>query len=154
LIRKAERSIPFGSIRIEILHPPDPLNLFHVKENDRSLVVRIKSESHSVLLTGDIEYRAEQLLVKERDQVKADVLKVAHHGSRTSTSKSFLGAVQPTQAVVSAGFANRYGHPSPKVLRRLENLGVRVWRGDLCGEIVASLCQGSISLSSVRDCGN
>ena len=66
----------------------------------------------------------------------ADVLKVAHHGSRTSSTQGFLGAVQPELAIISSGAGNRYGHPSPRVLARLREAGAQVWRTDLRGGLI------------------
>ncbi len=88
--------------------------------NDNSLVLRIDHGPHSFLFTGDAELHAEQRLLATSTALDADVLKVGHHGSRTSTTPAFLSAVSPTIAIVSAGPGNRYGHPHPEVLERLE----------------------------------
>lgn len=89
--------------------------------NNRSCVLRVQSRAGSVLLTGDIEAKAEQALIDAESgaaALKSDVLYVPHHGSKTSSSSSFLAAVQPKSAVISAGRFNPFGHPSPVVLQR------------------------------------
>jgi competence protein ComEC len=86
---------------------------------------------HSFLLAGDIERQVERTLQPGR----ADVLKVAHHGSRTSSTEEFLDAVSPAFAIISAGLDNSYGHPNPDVLDRLERHRAVVLRTDLDGMI-------------------
>ena len=88
--------------------------------NDNSLVLRIDHGPHSFLFTGDAELHAEQHLLANGTPLQADVLKVGHHGSRTSTTPAFLDAVSPTIAIISAGPGNRYGHPHAEVLERLQ----------------------------------
>lgn len=91
--------------------------------NDMSVVAKLCYENTSVLFTGDISSNVENEIVSMIGD--ADVLKVAHHGSKSSTSKSFLDAVKPEYAVVSAGLNNRYNHPSSDVLKRLNDLGTK-----------------------------
>ena len=95
-----------------------------LKPNDLSCVVRIESDHGSVLLTGDLEARGEQELVR-RDAValKADVLLVPHHGSRTSSTPAFIAAVAPDIAVYTPGYRNRFGHPRPDVVARYDARG-------------------------------
>jgi len=89
--------------------------------NDNSLVLRIDIGRRRLLFTGDVEAHAEgQLVQQQREALRADVLKVPHHGSRTSSSLELLAAVQPSIAVVSAGATNSFGHPHREVLARLE----------------------------------
>jgi len=99
-----------------VLHPPDNS---HWTGNNASCVLLIKSNSGSVLLTGDIERRAEARLVKEYGHIlSADVLVAPHHGSRTSSSPAFLDAVKPEYALFPVGYRNRYGFPKPDVVAR------------------------------------
>jgi len=90
-------------------------------ENDNSFVLRVEHQKRSILLTGDVEHAAEAELVQEGAPLKADVLKVAHHGSRTSSTLPFLDAVQPWLAVISSGRGNRFGHPHAEVVDRLKS---------------------------------
>jgi competence protein ComEC len=87
-----------------------------------------------VLLTGDIDSNREAALVRSGADLRATVYKVAHHGSATSSTSDFVSAVDPLVDVISVGRGNRFGHPSPKVLERLD--GDAVFRTDLHGDIV------------------
>ncbi len=128
-----------GRWRVEVLHPAAANGgRSRVKDNDRSLVLAATVFGRRVLLAGDLEAAGEAALVRAAGGgggVRADVLKIAHHGSRTSTSPSFLAAVDPSWALISAGRRNPYGHPAPEVLSRLEKAGVRVLRTDHLGLI-------------------
>ena len=106
------------------------------KANDVSCVVRIESPHGTVLLTGDLEARGEQELVRREPRLlKADVLLVPHHGSRTSSTPAFIAAVEPDIAVYAAGYRNRFGHPRPDIVARYESRGVRGFRTDLDGAL-------------------
>jgi competence protein ComEC len=113
-----------GRWRLLVLHP-EPGERWG--ENDRSLVLRAEAFGKSALLTGDVERWAEhRLLACCREALAVDVLKVAHHGSRTSSGEAFLDAVRPRLALISAGVGNLYRHPSPEVEERLASFGARV----------------------------
>ncbi|MCL2578486.1 MAG: MBL fold metallo-hydrolase [Oscillospiraceae bacterium] len=103
--------------------------------NDFSVVSRLEYGQVSFLFTGDIEVAAESDLA-HAGGIRSSVLSVAHHGSRTSTTQSFLNAVAPNIAVISAGMDNRYGHPHRSTIERLEEMDVRILRTDLNGTIV------------------
>jgi competence protein ComEC len=88
------------------------------------------------LFVGDSERDEEQtLLASSAGSLKADVLKVGHHGSRTSSTPEFVAAVAPSEAIVSAGRRNRFGHPSPDTLATFDRAGCRLWRTDRDGAI-------------------
>ncbi len=129
-----------GRWRLEILHPPPSGDLESRrkdrKENDRSLVlVATAPGGRRVLLTGDIEAAAERRLLGNPEVLACDVLKVAHHGSQTSSTAPFLAAARPRLALVSSGRDNPYHHPSSKVVRRLERAGIRILRTDYHGRV-------------------
>ena len=106
------------------------------KPNDLSCVVKIESDHGSVLLTGDLEARGEQELVRrDAAALKADVLLVPHHGSRTSSTPAFIAAVAPDVAVYTAGYRNRFGHPRPDIVARYDRAGVKGYRTDLSGAL-------------------
>lgn len=125
--------LELGRWRIEVLWPParrDP----RATGNDGSLVLRATAAGASLLLTGDIEKTTESRLRSTSAVLTADVLKVAHHGSRSSSTAAFLAAVEPRWAVVSVGEGNSFGHPAPEVLERLSRQGsCRVLRTDRQG---------------------
>jgi competence protein ComEC len=124
-----------GGARIEVLAPcPGPT--VDRGPNDNSLVVRIAFGQRAVLFVGDAEHAEEaDLLANHRDDLRADVLKVGHHGSRTSTSSAFLSAVDPSIAVISCGIRNRFGHPAPVTMATLARAPLRVLRTDRDGSV-------------------
>ncbi|MEM8929827.1 MAG: DNA internalization-related competence protein ComEC/Rec2 [Acidobacteriota bacterium] len=122
-----------GPWRGEVLWPPPG---GRGQSNGRSLVVRFEVSRRRLLLTGDLEAAEERRLVAiDRHRLAADGLKIAHHGSKTSTSAQFLDAVSPRWALLSAGRSNPYGHPHASVLDRLAARRVTVWRTDRHGAI-------------------
>ncbi len=119
--------------------------------NDWSVVLRVSYGEFDALLMGDADARIEERLTRRGEAGPAELLKVGHHGSRTSTSESFLLAVRPAYALVSAGKRNRYGHPAPEVLARLGRSGARVLRTDLHGTAsVVARPDGSASVRTQR----
>ena len=110
-------SFPDG-VEVHVLGPPDAT----VNANDASVVVRVVYGNASFLLTGDVFRDGERWLLGAGHTLDSDVLKVAHHGSDTSSSAPFLSAVSPRAAVISAGQDNRFGHPDPEVVERLKEL--------------------------------
>lgn len=105
--------------------------------NDASTVAAVRVGDVRLLMTGDAEAGEEQWLLAHRaSELRADILKVAHHGSATSSTPAFVARVAPRLALVSVGAGNRYGHPSPEVMRRLAAAGATVLRTDLHGTIV------------------
>ncbi len=104
--------------------------------NDLSLAVRIDIGESSVLLTADIETEAERQMLEAQISLKADLLKVAHHGGNSSSSEAFIREVSPKIAVISVGQGNKHGHPHAEPLRCLEKYGVEIYRTDELGTIV------------------
>ena len=139
----------FGRVRFEILGPGSPGN-DGWSRNDRALVLQATYGGHSFLLTADIERKSEDGLLGSDLLQPADVLKVAHHGSRTSSHQAFLDHVRPTFALISAGPANFYGHPHPEVIRRLARRRVAVLRTDREGAISISSDGRRLSVTSYR----
>lgn len=117
-----------------------------VEANANSCVLRVRGAHHSLLLTGDIETRAESALV-ERGLTPADVVVAAHHGSRTSSSTGFVNAVAAHHVIFQAGAWNRYRHPDTTVLERWRAAGSTLWRTDLQGGIEARSRAAGLSLS-------
>lgn len=122
-------------VSIEMLWP-DINNVSEIKDaNDASIVLRVQYNGASILCTGDIEEWAEKEILASGRSIQADVLKVPHHGSRTSSSTGFLLAVAPKLAIISAGADNRFGHPHPEVVQRYEKLDISVRNTALEGTI-------------------
>jgi competence protein ComEC len=145
----AGRRWEWDGVRFEFLHPPPGWE--SARRNNQSCVLRVETGASAMLLTGDIERFAEALLVGEN--VKADVLLVPHHGSRTSSSEAFIEAVGPRWAIVPAGYRNRFGHPAREVLARYERANASVLRTDLGGAVSVVLKRDSAQVRAQRTLG-
>lgn len=120
-------------------------------ENDYSIVLKITYGDVSFLLTGDAETEAEKHMVEKwQEDLKADVIKVGHHGSKNSSSNEFLQAVQPKYAVISVGQGNKYGHPADDTLLKLKGMNARIYRTDYSGDIVFSTNGKNIEVETER----
>jgi competence protein ComEC len=140
----------WDGVRFQLLHPASAQASAR-KSNDLSCVLKVSAGARAMLLTGDIERRAEAELV-ERDApaLRADVLLVPHHGSRTSSSAEFLAAVGATTAVVPAGYRSRFGHPHTEVLERYSGSGAAVLRTDRDGAVTARFSGNALETNAER----
>ena len=121
---------------LTILHPFESVVGDNPKNpHDDVVVTMLKYGELEVMLTGDMETKVERRLIMEGYDLDSDILKVGHHGSKTSTSEEFLSAVSPEIAIIQVGAKNRYGHPSPEVLNRLENSDIKYYRNDVDGDV-------------------
>ncbi|PIR47538.1 hypothetical protein COV06_02540 [Candidatus Uhrbacteria bacterium CG10_big_fil_rev_8_21_14_0_10_50_16] len=119
-----------------VLYPTDNIPLLQTDDpNETSIVLEIDEANQHVLLTGDIGEQVEEQLVQAGVLDDVDVLKVGHHGSKYSSSRAFLEAIQPEVALVSAGKDNAYHHPHPSALQRLINIGAETYRTDQDGTV-------------------
>ncbi len=118
--------------------------------NAWSAVLRVTYKDTTFLFTGDAESKSEADMLSSGSFLKADVLKVGHHGSDTSTSMEFLNAVKPRYAVISAGKDNKYGHPKQTILNRLKKANAAVYRTDKQGTIIATSDGASISFRTEK----
>ncbi|WP_280768526.1 DNA internalization-related competence protein ComEC/Rec2 [Salipaludibacillus daqingensis] len=125
---------------------PDDLNV-ELSENDRSIVLFAVLNDVSLLFTGDIEETSEQQLLKNYPDLSFDILKVAHHGSQSSTTDAFVEQFAPNIGLISAGENNRFGHPHLEVTERLEQQGVDIYRTDKHGAITLALKNGEYKIS-------
>jgi len=142
------QSLDFGGARIEIVSPPPGYEPAASPKNNDSLGMRITYRQRSFLLTGDMEKPMELRAIAEGQPLRADVLKVGHHGSNTSSIDPFLDAVSPTFAVISDGFENSFGHPHPQVLERLAAHHSAVLRTDLQGLVTVRTDGNRISVKT------
>ena len=132
VLRAGDRRRIAGA-EIRVLSPPA---LDKASDNDESLVLSLDFAGRRLLFPGDIQQLAEERLVQEDgSRLRSAVLKVPHHGSRTSSTLPFVAAVRPTVAVISTGFDNRFHFPSPDILRRYAENGAELWRTDLGGAV-------------------
>jgi competence protein ComEC len=149
------RIVPLGPFvsdeRGERIGPPEGLTV-----NDASLVLRVSFAGRAVLFPGDLEADGEGELTGRRDvgqRVDADILKVPHHGSRTSSSPELLAAVQPRLAIASLGWRNQFHFPAPEVLARYQAAGTRLLRTDVDGAITLTIApDGGVAITCARGC--
>lgn len=110
--------------------------------NNNSIVAQFNYNNFKMLFTGDIEKLAEQQILKaEKAEIRADILKVAHHGSKTSSIPEFIKAVKPKIALIGVGKNNTFGHPNKQTIKNLENIKCRIYRTDIQGEIIIKIDQ-------------
>jgi competence protein ComEC len=143
ILHKAGDSLEMGGAKIAILAPPRDAEGHASRPNDESLVMKISYGATSALLEGDAEKKTEKQVAQENPQ--ADLLKVAHHGSATSTIPELLAAVHPKYAVISVGTHNVYGHPRREVLDRLAGAHVLTYRTDTVGAVTFYLDGKTVS---------
>ncbi len=136
---------------LEILHPFESIEgqLFEKNSNDSSIVARLTFGNASFLFTGDITKKVKMAILQTGDDLAVEILKIAHHGSKTSSAPEFIKTVSPQIAVISCAKNNTYGHPHPDVLATLEKFGITVLRTDETGDI-RILSDGS-NLSIIND---
>ena len=139
----ANQRFTAAGLSFDVLHPGDA-PYPRARENNGSLVLRVTLAGRTAILTGDIERLAESDLVAGGATLAADVLKVAHHGSRTSTAAAFLSRVSPRLGLIGVGRRNRFGHPAPEIVERLGAAGVRTFRTDRDGEVALVFSGGRI----------
>jgi competence protein ComEC len=135
----------FDGLTVDVLAPARAFHGTRSDPNNSSVVLRVVSAGTTLLLTGDIEVEAQDALLRSGLDVRADVLKVPHHGSAYQ-SPAFLRAVHARVGVVSVGRDNDYGHPSPALLHELDRLGIRAQRTDLAGDVAVTLRNGRLSV--------
>lgn len=119
--------------------------------NNDSVVFLLTAYGRRVLMTGDMEEEAEGRLTTEWKAPSVDVLKVAHHGSRTSSNERWLDTIQPAMAVISVGRENRFGHPSPEVLERLKDRQILTWRTDHHGAITLLITRSGMKVETMME---
>jgi competence protein ComEC len=161
IVSHATPRVRWGEAEVEVLHPP-PRGPTPAeapaggpgRSNEASIVLEITIGGQRALLTGDLGPLGEAALLQEGRPVRAQVLKVAHHGSRVSSGPTFLDAVRPEVALVSAGRHNRFHHPHPEVVARLQERGVRLLRTDLEGTITVEMTPQGLRAWGSRDQGS
>jgi competence protein ComEC len=165
--RAAQRKVPYKILkrgdmlqsniyRIYVFHTYDEFNADSSGEefsgqNSDSLVLKIESENSSLLFTGDIEQEAEEDILHLGSRLKSDIIKVPHHGGRTSSSEGFINAVAPQIAVISSGRGNSFGHPHKETLERYERAGTTVLRTDVNGAVTITNHGRSYEIRTYED---
>jgi len=126
--------LKLGQSEIIFLHPDQKIDQYDL--NNSSLVFVLKFFQHKFLFTGDIEKEIESELLQKNPELKVNLIKVPHHGSRSSSSAEWISKLKPEVAVIQVGADNHYGHPAAEVIELYQNEGARVYRNDLNGDIV------------------
>ena len=116
----------FGPVEIRVLWPPAAASANAPSGNNDSIVLRLKFGERAILLTGDIENEAENAMLRAQQNLGVDVVKVAHHGSKTSSNEQFVRATQPSLAIISVGQTSMFGHPHKEVVERWQSSGAEV----------------------------
>ncbi|HWQ67160.1 MAG TPA: MBL fold metallo-hydrolase [Methanospirillum sp.] len=138
-------------LKIEVLSPKEPLG---EDLNDNSMVLKVSTTTNSILLMGDAGITIEERLLSEGRNLKADLLKVGHHGSRHSSGKKFIQAVSPEIAIISMAADNEYGYPQKDPIRYLTDRGTKIYRTDQEGTITVNSGEGPLKVitnDGVRD---
>ena len=134
--------IKLGSATIKILFP-DEILIPDNEKNNNALVFKLNYKNISILFTGDIEEKAEKKILdlyqSNLKELECTILKVAHHGSKTSSIQTFLDIVKPKIALIGVGEDNNFGHPNEGVIQRLNDIGCKIYRTDKNGEITAKI---------------
>lgn len=124
--------------------------------NNNSLVCKLNYKNYSMLFTGDIEAIAEKAILKKYSKnlniLKSDILKVAHHGSKTSSITEFIEKIKPKYAIIGVGEDNKFGHPSDSTIQNLEKENIRIYRTDKMGEIEIKTNGKEIKINEFLKC--
>ncbi|GAB6158249.1 hypothetical protein JCM39194_14490 [Desulfotomaculum varum] len=141
------QSFSLGEARVEIMAPNSDS---YQELNEYSIVCKVTFGASRFLFAGDAERVSENEMLQNKYDLRADVIKIAHHGSNSSTGKRFLKAVTPQMAVISVGSGNDYGHPHKETLQKLAAAGIKVYRTDLMGTIVMTTDGQKIEVATQR----
>jgi competence protein ComEC len=148
---RAGQAWTWDTVRFSVLHPAAGDYGSERKSNNLSCVLQVDAGGRRMLLTSDIEARDEAaLLARDASDLKADVLLVPHHGSRTSSTAAFIEAVGAREVVIPVGYRNRFGHPKADVVERYEATGVGVWRTDRDGAVTIRLARTGVDIEAWR----
>ena len=149
VMREGDR-LKVGEVELQAIGPPVDIPE-GAAMNEYSLVLRAEGPGFNLLLPGDIEEEGQGLLMRDPKEIRADILKVPHHGAFSETSEKFFSSIKPEIAVVCVGKDNPYGHPSGMTIGSLERCGSSVYRTDLCGDIVIHIVQGGYRVECERE---
>lgn len=137
------------NLNFDVLHPNK--EFLDKGDNNNSLVLKLNYNNNSVLFTGDIEKQAEDFLLDNNKNLKSDILKVAHHGSKTSTTTDFIKNVTPKDALISCKENNIYKHPSEETLKTLKDANINIYRTDKNKSITIKFYKNNYKISSTQN---
>ena len=152
VVKIGDKIVLDKNLYFDILWPKDK-QIEENKLNNNAIVMKLNYNNFSMMFTGDIEKKAEEEIIetyKNSKILESDILKVAHHGSKTSTTDEFLSRVKPKIALIGVGKDNMFNHPSNTTIEKLENMGIKIYRTDLNGEISIFVDNnGKVSIKSL-----
>jgi competence protein ComEC len=155
IVSADDPSVMLDKAMISVLHPPRGFEAqdrqAYAAENNRSLVMRIRSEDRDLLFMGDIGIEVERNIMKSMQGMRADLIKVPHHGSKSSSSEEFVSQTRPDIAVVTVGRENQYHHPSDEILARYEKIGALICRTDRDGAVTIHVTKEKLSVQRWND---
>ena len=140
-----------NTVQIDVLWPDKNSKITENSINNNALVFKLDTNEKTILFTGDIEEETEKVLVqkyKNTNTLKSDILKVAHHGSKSSSIQEFLDLVKPKIALIGVGEDNKYGHPDNNTIKKLENINCKIYRTDKMGEIILGNNKGAFNIEN------
>lgn len=141
---KEDNVYHLGDVTITVLEQFEaPLD----EPNNYSAIMKVTLGNMDVIMTGDAETAVEKELLKSGKDISAEILKVGHHGSNTSTSVAFLEAVDPTYALISCEVGNKHKHPTQKIMERLESRDITVYRTDECGTVILTITTTDVTFN-------
>jgi len=140
-----------GGCGITFLNPPDDGGDEDWKNNDLSIVMRLVCNDLSLLFTGDVERKAMREIAESGIPIESTVIKVPHHGAKSSVEETFIAAVKPSIAIISAGYLNPYKHPSPEALSAYERVGATIYRTDRDGAVTIEAGDGKMRVQSYEE---
>ena len=124
-----------------IVEPKDNLNNY-------STVLKVSFGKMDIIMTGDAEKEVEAAILQTNEDLEAEILKVGHHGSDTSSSQAFLEAINPDYALISAKVGNKYNHPTKETMENLRNQNIKVYRTDECGTVIATITSENVTFNT------
>ena len=152
IARCGDRWSSDDGVQINVLSPCGPLLAVGKNDvNENSIVAMLRFHSLRILFTGDAGFETERRLLARGIDVRADVLKIGHHGSAYATSPEFIAAVQPRLALISVGRHNLFGHPARSTILNIEAVDAKVYRTDTCGAITVTIAD-NLHVASMLAC--
>lgn len=156
IVEEGEKVSIEDNLYFDILWPFSDNMISDNSINNNSLVCKLNYKNYSMLFTGDIEAIAEKAILKKYSRnlniLKSDILKVAHHGSKTSSITEFIEKIKPKYAIIGVGEDNKFGHPSDNTIQNLEKANIRIYRTDKMGEIEIKTNGKEIKINEFLKC--
>lgn len=156
IVKEGEKVSIEDNLYFDIIWPFSDNMISDNSINNNSLVCKLNYKNYSMLFTGDIEAIAEKAILKKYSKnlniLKSDILKVAHHGSKTSSITEFIEKIKPKYAIIGVGEDNKFGHPSDSTIQNLEKANIRIYRTDKMGEIEMKTNGKEIKINEFLKC--